>query len=123
MQAAHINNNFNHVEILQNCNQDIKVYTFESLQGKSIRDDIEKFEKFISTNGGNPSFVDYKELGSHVNPESDTRLKRKKNKLTKTDKNGNDILMSWHTRVGSFRLYFYFDSSKIYFNFFTTKIP
>jgi hypothetical protein len=118
-----INDNFMHIEILQNCTQDIKVYTFESLQGKSIREDIEKFEKFIAKNGANPSFVDYKELGSHVNPESDTRLKRKKNKLTKKDKKGNDILMSWHTRIGSFRLYFYFDSNKIYFNFFTTKIP
>lgn len=119
----YININFNYIEILENCINDIKVYTFESLQGRSIREDIEKFEQFIDENGGNPSYVNYKLLGKHVNPESDNRLKSKKYKLTKTDKNGNDILMSWHTRIGSFRLYFYFDSSKIYFNFFTTKIP
>jgi mRNA-degrading endonuclease RelE of RelBE toxin-antitoxin system len=119
----HVNTNLVKVEILSECIKDFKVYSFNSIQGRNIREDIEKINQFIIDNGGNPSHVHYKQLGKHINEETDDKLVKRKSKLTRKDKNGISKIMSWHTRVGDYRLYFYFTKEIVYFTLFCAKIP
>ena len=118
-----VNEKFEYVEILDDCIDDLKKYSFTSIQGRNVIEDIEKINTFIFENGKNPEYVHYKQLSKHINKENDDKLIKRKSKLTRKDKDGNSKVMSWHTRIGDYRLYFYFDSSKVYFSLFTSKIP
>lgn len=119
----HVNSNLKKIEILEECANDLKVYSFNSIQGRNIREDMEKINTFIIDNGGNPAHVQYKELSKHINEETQNKLVKRKSKLTRKDKDGKSKTMSWHTRIGDYRLYFYFTNDIVYFTLFCAKIP
>lgn len=119
----YVNQEFKYIEVLDGLVDDLQKYSFTSIQGRNVIEDIEKINIFIEKNKGNPKFANFKNLSKHINEENDDKLVKRKNKLTKKDKEGNSIIMSWHTRIGDYRLYFYFTDKKLYFNFFTSKIP
>lgn len=116
--------NFNHVCMTKDCLDNIKKHaSFNSQSGRGIRERIDKLNTFIKESGGNPSSVNYKDIGEHYNEESDTKLRKKKKYLKFRNIDGEKQLMSWHARVGSFRMYFYFDDEQIYITSFVPKIP
>lgn len=119
-----INTTFQKVKVTNECKEYFKIYSFDSPQGKCIKNEIERFEIFVKDRADQAiSNINYKELDKNINEESITKQRKRKSKLISKDKNGNTMVMSWHTRVNDdFRLYFYFEDGLIYFTLFCPKI-
>ncbi|WP_067177841.1 hypothetical protein [Sulfurospirillum sp. UCH001] len=119
----YVNSNFKYVEILNDCISTLLPYAWGSIQQRNVLEDISNINTFIEANGGNPLHVNFSKLGKHINEETSNKQSKRKHRLTKKDKDNNSIILSWHTRIGDYRLYFYLTDSKVYFVFFTPKIP
>lgn len=120
-----VNETFKKIKITKECKANFEVYSFDSPDAKQIRNEIERFEKFLFERKERkiPS-LNFKELDKNINEESETKQSKKKSQLTSKDINGNSIIMSWHSRVNDdFRQYFYFDDDLVYFTMYCKKIP
>jgi len=124
---AQIKNEFLHVEFTKSCIKDLK-RTTTSISNKYItliRKQVELLNNFVVSNGGTPKSCDnISTSGVNARQESSSRLDSLKETLEKKDCNNTKRVMSWHTRIDFYRLYFTCDfNNKICFTFFTKKIP
>lgn len=121
----YIDQSFKRITLTSECKENFRKYSFDSPQGKLIKNEIERFEKFINEKYETSiTNINYKDLDKNINEESSTKKSKKKAQLTSKDINGKSMVMSWHARVNDdFRLYFYFVDEKVCFTMFCPKIP
>ncbi len=115
--------NYQNIDMTDNCFKEIKIYSFSSDISKSVLNFIEEINNFVQDKI--VANINYKECCSNTKPESDTRLKSLKNKLTIYNCSNKKEIANWHTWIKKdFRLYFTFDiqNNKVCFVKFTKKI-
>jgi len=115
--------NYQNINMTDDCFKEINIYSFSSDISKSILTFIENIDSFVKkeivTN------IKYQECCSNTQLESDTRLRKFKNRLTIINCNNEKEIANWHTYIKKdFRLYFSLDSknNKICFVKFSKKI-
>jgi len=114
--------NYQNIDMTDGCFKEISIYSFSSDISKSIINFIEEIDDFVQEKI--VTTINYKECCSNTKTESDTRLKKFKNKLNIYNCNKEKEIANWHTWIKKdFRLYFTFsDENKICFVKFTKKL-
>jgi len=119
-------NQLKHVLFTKSCIKDFnKNSNINSKYITLIREHIEKLNKFVIDNGDDPKkCANITSSGVKAREESSSRLTDLADKLKKKNCCGDKYVMTWHSRIDYYRLYFTCNyDNKMCFTFFTKKIP
>jgi len=120
-----VNENFKYSKITTHCIEILKSkYSYSNSYSVDFRNKIQRIDKFIIDEGGNPKAIDFQKLSKkHYSPESDTRynsLKKSHSGILNYD--NKQVYLNWHTWVQDCRMYFERENDHVCYVHYEKKI-